>query len=258
MRVLRLGNSEDRSPGIADSDRAWYIAGIVLAEACGESVETVVRPISPTRELPDLLDKWLDEYQPDLVLLKVTWYWYSYESVPRRIERLLGRSGKPIARAGTRAGESPRFATKRWFKLCRRAAHRIIGGDTPFPSSQVLEVMEECIRRVKARENVALLVKGTGGNRYDEETLAGYYQRFVNRREHVEGTIEKFCRDADVPYVNTKKAGVTSRAELAASDGLHTDLAGQERMGLKEGEQMVSAWRAFNRRALPVEAAGGR
>ena len=91
MRVLRLGNSEDRSPGIADSDRAWYIAGIVLAEACGESVETVVRPISPTRELPDLLDKWLDEYQPDLVLLKVTWYWYSYESVPRRIERLFGR-----------------------------------------------------------------------------------------------------------------------------------------------------------------------
>lgn len=116
IRILRLGNSDDTSPGIPDDQRAYALAAQVLEDAAGQPVETVVRTIWPDPELPGLIDEWLDRYKPDLVFLKVTWYWYGYESVPLRLERRLrwiGKRSPALARrqpARRASLATPRFA----------------------------------------------------------------------------------------------------------------------------------------------------
>jgi len=243
MRVLRLGNSDDLTAGIPDESRAWRIAGELLAEAAGEPVETIVKPIWPEPELPGLVGGWLDEYEPDLVFLKVTWFWYGYESVPRRLERLLGPVfGKPLAKGGLAAAGNPRLAHNRAFKLGRRAAHRVIGGDTPFNSHHVLEVMEACIRRVVAKESIGLVVKGTGSARHDEGALSGFYDRFTERRHEVEGGIERLCKQLGVVYIGGAGARSHIDPDLLRGDGLHKGPRGHAHVGAQEGAAMVRGW----------------
>jgi hypothetical protein len=245
MRVLRFGNSDDTNEGVPESARAWFVAQQCLAEACGEPVETALKAIWPGRELPGLVDEWLDRHDPDLVFLKITWYWYAYESVPLRIERLLGPIlGKRIANASLKAAERPRLAQNRLFKLGRRAAHRLIGGDTPFDSRQVMEVMEACVRRVVAREGVLLVVKGTGDGRRADGPLAGYFDRFTRRRIEVEGTIERLCGELHVPYVGTGRRKTDEEKDLGGGDGVHRGARGQRNVGLQEGEALVAAYMA--------------
>jgi hypothetical protein len=254
MRILRLGNSDDLNPAIPVEDQGWYIAQQLISANLGEPVETKLRAIWPGAELPGLVDEWIDEYQPDLVFLKVTWFWYAYESVPRRIERIFGRAGKPVARAGLNATKKPRLVSHPAFKLGRRAAHRVIGGDTPFPSSQVLAVMQETIRRVLAREDIALLVKGTGDGRGPKDNIPGSHERFTKRRTEVEGTIERFCQGLHVPYIGTgRNPTAEQRMDLKQGDGLHRGAPSHERMGRWEGEAMLAAYRAFHP-ALPPSA----
>lgn len=255
MWVLRLGNSDDLATDVPEDQRNYVVAAQCLEEAVGEQVETVVRPIWPRPGLPDLVDQWLERYQPDFVFLKVTWYWYGYESVPLRIGRLLGRAGRPVARAATWAAASPRFSHQRWFKWGRRAAHRLIGGDSPFEPATVIARMEAVIRRVAAREQIVLVVKGTGGGRRDEGTLAGYYGNFARKRAFVEGSIERLCAQLHVTYVGTGPPKGPEDRDIDEGDGLHKGARGHNAMGRQEGEAMVAGWRASNGAAMQVQPA---
>lgn len=259
MRVLRLGNSEDVSPGIADEDRAWYIASSMLAAESGEPVETTVKPIWPTPDLPARIARWIEEYQPDLVFLKVTWYWYTYESVPLRIRRVLGPAGKPIAAAGLKAAKQERLSKNRAFKFGRRMAHRVIGGDTPFDSHDIIELMSVCIRQIVAHESIGLMVKGTGGGRENEEALSGYYHRFLQRRDEVEGGLQRLCEELHIPWNSATKKTKQQRG-FEGGDGVHKNATGQYHMGTQEGEAMVAGWRQLagsESVASPVAEASG-
>jgi hypothetical protein len=232
---------------VPEERRAWRIAQEHLAAALGEPVETALHMISPSRRLPSLLDEWLDETEPDLVFLKVNWYWYAYESVPRRIERILGRAGRPVARAGVKATHNEKLAHNPAFKLGRRTAHRLIGGDPPYSTVEVLDVMETVIRRVVAMESIALVVKGNGGSRTQAgDGFMGPYERFNRRRIEVEGSVERLCKSLNVPYIGTPARSERSAREARKNDGIHRGAFGHERMGHQEGMAMVAAWRAFH------------
>ncbi|MBI5949746.1 MAG: hypothetical protein HY875_16530 [Chloroflexi bacterium] len=245
MKVLRLGNSEDVREDIPLEKRAYAIAARRLEEACGEPVETVPRVIWPEPELPDLVREWLDRYEPDIVFLKVTWYWWGYESVPRRIERKLGRVGKPVAQASLKAADISWLSTTRPFKFGRRLAHRLIGGDPQFRPEQVISVMEATIRAILAKEGVGLVVKATGGGRAPEGALADYFDAFVKRRELVEGSIKRFCEGLGVVYIAHEKPVIPNDPELKRGDGIHRGTAGHMSMGDHEGGGLVQAWRAM-------------
>jgi hypothetical protein len=246
MKILRLGNSDDLNPAVPVEDQGWFISQNFIERAIGEPVETVVRPIWPGTELPGLVEKWIAESEPDLVFLKVTWFWYGYESVPRRIERLFGRAGKPVASAALGAAKKPALAKNAGFKLGRRLAHRVIGGDTPFSTRQVIAVMEETIRTVLSHEDIALLVKGTGDGRGPSDGIPGSHERYTSRRLEVEGTIERFCKSVHVPYIGTGRVPTkVGRMDLKGGDGIHRKADGHSRMGLWEGEAMLQAWEGF-------------
>ena len=187
MRLLFLGNSDDLNPETPEERRAPHLCAQFLSEATGQPCDVIARAIWPSPDLPDLIDRWLDRYEPDLVLFKITWFWYGYESVPIRIERVLGRLGRPIAAVGLRAAATPTVGHSRPFKFGRRMAHRLIGGDSPFTPKQVIEITELCLRRIIAREGTIVVAKGTAT--YDlagEVMIADYKPRFAARRNLVE------------------------------------------------------------------------
>ncbi|MEX0782092.1 MAG: hypothetical protein WD557_05535 [Dehalococcoidia bacterium] len=244
MRVLRLSNSDDFAGDLPPEARAWHIAGEVLAAAVGAPVETTTRVVWPYPSLPDLVDRWLERYDPDLVFLKVNWYWYGYESVPLRLRRRIPLLGKPLAAAGDGATKISWMSRTRAFKASRDLANRVIGGDANFTGDEVIERMEAVIRRIVARENIILVVKGTGGGRDAIGSLGPYYERFKPKREYVEGTIEAFCRELGVHYTGIGRVRTREESDLDRGDGVHKGTHGLNRVGLSEGEAMAAAWRA--------------
>ena len=49
IRILRLGNSSDHALDIASGGRAHEIVERMLRDASGEEVETILRPIWPSK-----------------------------------------------------------------------------------------------------------------------------------------------------------------------------------------------------------------
>ncbi|MEO6398754.1 MAG: hypothetical protein ABIP13_09840, partial [Tepidiformaceae bacterium] len=66
MRILRLTNSNDLTPAVAPEFRASAVVERVVSAATGEPVESMVRAIWPTPDLPDHVGRWIETYQPDV------------------------------------------------------------------------------------------------------------------------------------------------------------------------------------------------
>ena len=75
MKVLKLPTSDELAADIPDEARAYRVAERVIAERTGEPVETRLKAIWPSERLPDLVARWRDECQPDVVLVTVNPFW---------------------------------------------------------------------------------------------------------------------------------------------------------------------------------------
>ena len=244
MRLLRLGNSYDTDPNIATESNKASVADRILSGGTGESVETTIRVIWPDPGLPDLVDSWLERYQPDLVLLVVSSYWFTYVSVPLKVERMFGRFGKPLARAGLRAAATPWLAHNPAFRLARRAAIASVGGTTNFTPEQVVESMEACIRRIVARERIGLAVRGprvafaADGTEKTRRWAEG-------RRAAVDREISEFCQKLHVEYIGySVGASPLDNPDAFQGDLVHSTVDAHEEQGTREGDALLRAWLA--------------
>lgn len=174
----------------------------------------------------------------------MNWYWYGYESVPLRLRRKVPVLGRFLAAAGDGATNISWLSRTRAFKAGRNLAVRLIGGDTPFTCEEVIECMQSVIRRVIAHEEVVLVVKGAGGGRPAAGSLAPYFDRFTQRRQHVEGAIEAFCRDLGIHYVGIARQRTREESDIDKGDGVHKGEYGLRRVGEHEGRAMAEAWEA--------------
>ncbi|MBI5948479.1 MAG: hypothetical protein HY875_10095 [Chloroflexi bacterium] len=258
MKVLRLGNSNEFSDGVPEEDRAAAVAERILAEGTGLEVQTVRKKIWPTDRLPGLVDEWMDEYQPDLVYLKLNVFWWTHESVPLRIERRVPLVGKYIARAGWKAQDTPVVATSTPGRSLRQVIERRIGGDTYYKPGEVVACMETVIRRIIAHEHAGLLVSGPAGQRPRPELTAAQLDRRNRRTSEVHRPIKALCDDLHVTYVG--RDGPRPPDELERSprgpDGFHSGVEGNHRMGKKQGEALLALWREMHREeSRPLDAA---
>ncbi|MEX0782093.1 MAG: hypothetical protein WD557_05540 [Dehalococcoidia bacterium] len=243
MRVLRLSNSYDFAGDLRPEERSWFVAGEVLAQAAGEPVETTVRNIWPTEALPGLVDRWLVAGEPDLVFMKINWYWYAYESVPLRIRRKLGLFGRPLASAGENAAKIG-WLSRTWaFQRSRRLVHRLMGGDSFFSEADVVERTKLVIRRIVTNEDRVVVVRATGAGRDDTGTLADYFERYQARTNRVEREIAAFCAELGVHF-SSPDLHAREDQDLGGGDGLHKGARGYRVVGEDEGAAMVAAWRA--------------
>src|SRR5690349_658619 len=93
VRVLRLGNSNDHVGAVPADQQSWKVAERAFSEQLGEPVETILKRVWPNSDLPTILDRWVTEFEPDLVVLQVNNFWYGHESAPLWLDRRFGRAG---------------------------------------------------------------------------------------------------------------------------------------------------------------------
>ncbi len=245
MRILRLANSNDFIDYVPEDKRSFRYVEQALKEVSGEDVETIRKPISPADHLPDIVERWIEEYSPDIIYLMVNGYWFNYESVPIKLQRKFGWAGKMAGDAGLAAAGKPWLADHWWFHKLRYAALATIGGETPFTPAYVLENMEAVIRRILRHEDVHLVVRSSMGGRERPDLPKRVQERRNVRRLEVATGIEKLCAELNVANMSGKTFRKFDR-ELRAGDMLHRNEAGHADAGSKEAAFMVAFWRSLH------------
>ena len=208
-----------------------------MAELAGEPVETVVKVFWPTPDLPDIVERWIDRFEPDVIFIRAAAFWCSYESVPLRVERKLGPVGKPLARAGVKASGS-RLGHVGAFHYVRRLAGRTIGGDFNFEPAEATAIVEAVFRRALSHEALVPVMRGPGMARDSTGTRAGLL-RAQRRNAELSALLAKMCQSLHIPYVPVED---TFDASLLAEDQFHSNEAGQRHQGELEGRAIAQAW----------------
>mgnify|MGYP001334887755 CR=1 FL=1 len=195
MKILRLSNSNDV---LSTTNRPEALRE-GLEEFLGEPVEIVVKPLWPTEGVADVVEKWVAKEQPDLVWVGLVNYWYEYMSVPKRMERILGRFGKRASDLGFKAADAQWLSNNFAFRAMRRALQQTIGGDPHFTPEQVVERMEAIARRVLRNEGVVLAMWGP--NAHTKYSLGKRAEkRGEARRQYVRRNMERLAQSLHFEY----------------------------------------------------------
>jgi hypothetical protein len=240
VRLLRLTNSSDTFEGVPEARRATRIAEDVFTELTGEPIETVLKLFWPEPGLPEIVERWIDRYQPDVVFLRTSMIWCAYESVPLRLERRLGWFGRPLARLGFKLGGSQAMIANPLFRAARRWALRTIGGDVYFQPEEAAAIVADAFRRVVAREAVIPALCGPGFARDASGTTKGR-ERAARRNADLDLRLADVARTLHIAFVSCRME--FDPTHLAA-DGFHTGVVGQRAQGEIEGKLIAEAWLA--------------
>jgi hypothetical protein len=241
VKVLRLTNSSDFHPGVPEELRSQSVAARHIEAATGEPVETFQRHMWPTATFPDVIDRWIDEYEPDVILFRLSSFWVAYESVPLRVGNRLGRFGKPVRRAGLKVGNHPFLVERKPFKMARRLVARTIGGDTYFTPEDAAAVLEETFRRIVARESIVPVVRGTGLILNSSGSRAGL-QRSRARVAELNRLTMAACERFRIPFSPEEAPQKMSGGRIG--DDLHDSAESHAVIGEAEGKLIAEAWLA--------------
>ena len=164
MKVLILGNSNDSGTWFEGGRKRTDIVRDRLAAEFGEPVTVTTKGIWPNAGMVATIERWLDEYEPDVVYMNVVSYWFAYESVPLKLRRLFGkRVGPVVGDAGVKLSKSRRWGHNVVGRTVRRWAQATIGGDPNFSTTEVVDRCSEAVNRIIRREGTVLVVKGSRG-----------------------------------------------------------------------------------------------
>ena len=239
MRILRLTNSNDLLEDIPPEQRGAAIAESMVAELTGENVETIQRVMWPGDGLPAAVGRWIKEYEPDVVFVRTSSFWVSYESVPVRMGRVLGRLGKVPRKVGLSVGGNWRFASSAPGKALRRVAARTVGGDTYFTPEGAAGHMEALLRAIVVDESVLPVVRGPGHAFNAPGTKRGL-ARSMRRCDEFEALIRALCEQLHVAYAPAGYIGHSM--SFARADEVHEGPEGQRLYGEFEGRLIARAW----------------
>lgn len=239
MKILRLTNSSDVHPGVAEEFRAPAVAARFVENATGEPVETIQKALWPTPAFPAVLERWMDQYSPDVILFRLSSYWVAYESTPLRIGNRLGRLGNPVTTAGTKIGDRPWLVERRAFKAARKGIVRVVGGDTYFTPLATAEVLEDCFRLIVARESVLPVVRGTGLILNSSGSKGGR-RRSHTRVAELNRLVIAACERYRIPFSPEEVSEAESTTRQA--DELHDAADAHAVIGEAEGKLIVDAW----------------
>jgi hypothetical protein len=242
MKVLRLSTSSESEGSTPPELRARAVAERAIAEASGEPVETVVKFIWPDPRLPGLVERWLNEHEPDAVLIKVASYTVCKTSVALRLAPRHRRVARAVERIG--ATRLVAFGLPRvpGWGLVQRGLRRTVGVSGFFEPADVARTIEETMRCVLQRERVALVVRAPTRPPYVTED--GGRAEAVKRWQELFDALAATCRTLHVTYL-TEDAAWTDEQILAtrAPDQAHWGDLGHRVYGEAEGHALLEAWR---------------
>lgn len=244
MRVLRLSNSNDEYHRIAPEDRAPAVAARRVTQLTGEPVETVIRYIWPAKGLGDRMEEWVNELQPDVVLVRASSFWVNFESVPVKFERRFGKRVRPVARAGLKVGGNPKFSHNRAFRLGRVIAARTIGGATYFEPQLACDLLMAAVQRICRDESLVVVVRGPSHAHNTTSSVRGL-RTSERRRAELERCLDAECKKLRVPFVPRREP---LTADHLLNDDVHDNEEGHRLNGELDGDAIAEAWLAARRR----------
>ncbi len=197
--------------------------------ALGGPLERVIKVAWPTDQLPDLVDRWLAESEPDVVFFMINEFWFNYRSVPALVSRKFGPFGRLASAAGYRAGRNKRLSNSRLFQKSRRFTEDRLGGDAHFEPDAVSAVCIESLSRILRAEGPVPLVLGPIGI-LDGMITPAFRAEGVRRRERVDAALQAFCTANHVEYwgINSAVNAGRPRNVSTLADAIHFDAAGME------------------------------
>jgi hypothetical protein len=239
VRILRLGSSDDMNPEVPEAERAVTVCERDFAAAIGEPVETVLRRFDPSPAVPDVIERWMERYQPDCVLLVLSSYWCSYETAAYRMKRAWPRPLQPVANRVERWGGKTASQHNVALRAGRALTRRTVGVSTRYEPAEVLEAVEACIRRILRYEDVALAVRAPFTRfRVPDRSR----QRLEDRRLAVDLPMQALCARLHIEYIPRDPNRPWSDDDVLLSDGVHVNGTAQTAQGVLEGRALLNAW----------------
>lgn len=240
--ILRLTNSDDFNERVPEASRSPQVAERVFKELTGEPATTISKQMWPTAPFPNLLERWLEELQPDLVVLRLAGYWVTFRSVPLRLKRRLGPLGSKLADAGVATTRVRWLAESRPYHAARRLMLRSLGGEANFSVEQVVAITDACARRVLAREHPVLVVRGPQ-NALSADTSKRSLAWAEARRVELHRRARALCQQFHVEYIGQDEPyAVADDPSLFFGDLVHATVETHRLRGEEEGRAMAAAW----------------
>ncbi len=226
LKILWLSNSNDNRANLTEGARRPELMAKMLEHEIGRPVTLVTKPIWPSEELPEIIERWMTREEPDIVWLNTSAYWFAYESVPLRLKNRLGRVGDGVSGIGIRAGKDPRFANSATFRLLRKLLQLTIGGDTQLTPQQVVERQTKSARTIARQEHVVLILEGPSG-RQNFYASKRSEMRAERKRLYVHSRLRALAQELRAGYCGTDVTLRDLVGELSTQkDKFHMDEAG--------------------------------
>ena len=245
MRILRLSHSGDTHPGVPEAKRSFSLTAQAIEAATGEPVETTCRVVWPRREVPDLVDSWIERYRPDIVIFWLNCYWFTYLNIPeygRSTPRVLKAVGRLAKRVHLKKAVVSRAATLRL-----RVLDSQVRGRESFEPRQVIALSEAVIRRVLQHEEVSLIVRGSEWSspvHSPAVATTAIPARAEGRRLAVHREVGGLCERLHVPYFGVEDGLQYARDGLLCPDSIHPSARTHANMAAQETAAILDIWRA--------------
>ncbi len=243
MKLLRIGNSDDTHGPVEPQQRTWHIVQDSLQETLGEPVETVLKSAWPNEAYADVIERWVEREAPDAVTLIVSSFWVSYPSAPLRLQRSRLPGAARLASLGLRAAGVPRIAHNGAFRFVRHLALGSVGYGYYLEPAEAAARVEDAIRRILRREEIALTVRGP--RRLGTPLPARLQAESEARCSDLDRRVAETCARLHVLYQHSDADGWPAPEELQA-DLMHLNALGHARRADQEFDAMLRAWRALH------------
>ncbi len=244
MKILRLSHSSDTFPIPAAEERTWAIAERALAEASGQPTTTVIKTLWPTPGLVAAVDRWMEAETPDVVFIWVSAYWFLYGTIAERLRRILPGPARPLATGADHLGGLKWLTESRPMQPVKGLAERTIGTAAMLSGDETVAVLESVIRRVLAREECLVVVRGAATPIYFRTPRQ--QRRAQELTADVDRKMAELCGRLHLSYISGAPIDSMEEEEaLRQADRVHWNKRGHELYGAMEGEGLVRAWRAW-------------
>ena len=240
ITVLRFASSLDFTGELPPGARAWEVAERILAEASGRPVRTISKPVWPNAKLPAILERWIDEFEPDIVLICISSYWVETEVVANRIRRL-GILGRRLESASQAAAMKPGVADSPLYLLGRRVLLRTVGGRPNFTPAELAANVESWLRVILRRESVAVAIAGTP---FSPDTMATKpaQHRASRRKDELRARLGELGKRLGIVVEMPPHAPDAFDPALRLPDRVHFNEKAHARMGEIDGRALVATW----------------
>lgn len=239
---MRLSSSAETDGTTSSDARSRSVVERILEEGLGVPVHTTTRRVWPQPKLPEVVDAWLDRYEPDLVYVKGSAYAVCKQTVALHLAGKHPRVSRLVERAGATRVVAHGLPHVPGFNSVRRGLRRTVGVAGYFEPADVVRTLESCMRAIFRREHVGLVVRAPVKPVF--VTLPSARRAADERWLALHEGLRDVCRALHVPYVDEDAYWPDERI-LAnhEPDMVHLNEAGHTYFGELEGKAMLEVAR---------------